>query len=141
MTIKKVMNMGNEDNFELVPDVITKSKKSPLEKHVEARLVQRVKAAGGVSWKFVSINNRGVSDRIVLIDGRTIYTELKRDGGKMSPLQKVFMQKVLDNGGEYALVEGMDGVDQFMKKIKSDGAMWRTFAKSVWVMINKFKGL
>jgi len=127
-------------DFELVPDVIKKAKKAPLEKHVEARLVARVKAAGGISWKFVSVNNRGVSDRIVLIDGRTIYTELKRDGGKMTPLQKVFRQKVLDNGGEYALVEGMDGVDAFMKKLKADGSMWRTFAHSVWAMIVKFKG-
>ena len=134
--------MENDSQLEVdfAPEVITKAKKAPLEKAVEARLVARVKAAGGVSWKFVSINNRGVADRIVLIHGRTIYTELKRDGGKMSALQKVFMQKVLDNGGEYALVEGMGGVDAFMKKLKDDIPKWKVYLTGLKELISWFEG-
>lgn len=134
----------DNDTFELepdnVPDIITKPKSAPLEKAVEARLVARVIAAGGKSWKFVSINNRGVSDRIVLINGRTIFVELKRDGGKMSALQKVFMRNVIDNGGEYALVEGMEGVSKFIKQVKQEDGMWKTHFRALHVLVRWFEG-
>ena len=120
------------------PSSIKIPKKSPLEKVVEARLRDRIKAAGGVSWKFVSPNNRGVSDRVALINGRTIYIEVKRDGGKMSPLQKTFMQKVLDNGGEFALVEGMSGVDEFIKTIKVESKWWGACVQAHRKMVTSF---
>ena len=120
------------------PPSIRTPKKPPLEKEVEARLRDRIKAAGGVSWKFVSPNNRGVSDRVALINGRTIYIEVKRDGGKMSALQKAFMQKVLDNGGEFALVEGMGGVDDFVKKIKAERNWWIACVQSARELITSF---
>ena len=135
------MDKNNQgDMFPTPPPVIKTPKVAPLEKDVEKRLVSRVRAAGGVSWKFVSPNNRGVSDRIVLIDGRTIYVEVKRDGGKMTPLQVQFMQKILDNGGEHALVEGMGGVDKFAKKIKSDRAMWKIHFRAIGSVVERFKG-
>ena len=120
------------------PPSIKIPKKSPLEKEVEARLRDRIKAAGGASWKFVSPNNRGVSDRIALIQGRTIYIEVKRDGGKLSTLQRSFMEKVLDNGGEYALVEGMQGVDDFIKTIKREKAWFKQCVQVARVMITSF---
>ena len=119
------------------PSILT-PKKPPLEKEVEARLRDRIKAAGGVSWKFSSPNNRGVSDRVALINGRTIYIEVKRDGGKMSALQKAFMQKILDNGGEFALVEGMQGVDDFIKTIKRENDWWLNLTQVNRRMITSF---
>ena len=106
------------------PEIITQSKRAPLEKDVEKRLHQKIKSIGGQSWKFVSINNRGVSDRIVLISGRCIFVELKRDGGKMSPLQKTFRDRVVEHGGEFALVEGFAGVDRFVEKLKQERTVY-----------------
>ena len=120
------------------PAIKAAAKGSPLEKEVEAKLIRRVRSLGGQSWKFVSPNNRGVSDRIVLIDGRVIFVELKRDGGTMTPLQKVFKGKVEGCNGEFALVVGMNGVEAFIDKIKSDRAMWRTFYRAIWSMTNRF---
>ena len=120
------------------PPSIRIPKKPPLEKEVEARLRTRIKAAGGVSWKFVSPNNRGVSDRVALINGRTIYIEVKRDGEKMTALQKVFMHKVLDNGGEFALVEGMSGVDDFIATIKTESKWWASCVQAHRTMITSF---
>lgn len=135
--------LNDAEDFMLMPDVpdsIKIPKKAPLEKHVEARLVDRVRSAGGVSWKFVSINNRGVSDRIVLMDGRVIFVELKRDGGKLSPLQRLFRDKVLDNGGEFALVEGMGGVDRFVKKLRADRSFWKIHFRAIGAILRLFKG-
>lgn len=88
-----------------------------LERDVEKRFALKIKSIGGISWKFVSVNNRGVADRIVLYKGRTIYTELKRTSGKLSPLQKVFRGKVLDNLGEYVTIYGDHGVDNFIEQL------------------------
>ena len=120
------------------PPSIRTPKKSPLEKDVEARLRDRIKAAGGVSWKFVSPNNRGVSDRVALINGRTIYIEVKRDGGKMSALQKSFAEKITINGGEYALVEGMQGVDDFIKTIRDEAQWWHTHVQPLRELLTSF---
>lgn len=109
------------EDFELtpyVPEVIKKSKKSPLEKKVEERLRVKVKAMGGYSWKFVSPNNRGVSDRVVIYKGRVIFVEVKRDKGKMTALQQTFRERVFSHGGEFTCVYGFDGVDGFIEKLK-----------------------
>lgn len=103
-----------------VPKVIKNDPKAKLEKDVEARFRLRIAKAGGTSWKFVSPSNRGVSDRIVLFYGRTIYVEMKRTGGKMTPKQELFRQKVLDNGGEFACVEGDAGTDAFIKELNAN---------------------
>ena len=120
------------------PPSIRTPKKSPLEKEVEARLRDRIKAAGGVSWKFVSPNNRGVSDRIALINGRTIYIEVKRDGGKLSALQRSFADKIIANGGEFALVEGMQGVDDFINTIRDEGQWWQTHVQPLRELLTSF---
>ena len=122
------------------PPPIVKSTKAPLEKDVEAKLVRDVKRIGGVSWKFVSPNNRGVSDRIVLYHGRTIYVELKRDGGKMSPLQEQFRLKVLNNGGEFAEVVGIAGVNAFIEKLKNEQSVWASYLGALRGIVVWFKG-
>ena len=64
-------------------------KNNTLERDIEAKLVKRVKAHGGLCLKWVSPSAAGVPDRIVLLPGgRVIFVETKRPkGGKLSPLQ------------------------------------------------------
>lgn len=58
-----------------------------LEKTVEAALVARVKALGGICDKFNS-GRRSVPDRIVTLPGnRVIFVECKAPGKKPTPLQ------------------------------------------------------
>lgn len=58
-----------------------------LEKTVEAALVARVKALGGMCDKFNS-GRRSVPDRIVTLPGnRVIFVECKAPGKKPTPLQ------------------------------------------------------
>ena len=77
------------------------------EKSIEAKLVDAVKAAGGVCWKFTSPGTAGVPDRIVLLpSGRIAFVEVKASGEKPHPLQRLrirtlrrldFKAFVLDN--------------------------------------------
>lgn len=64
-----------------------------LEKDIEKKLRQMVKARGGMCLKWVCPGWSGVPDRIVLLPGGRIYfVETKRPkGGKVSALQKKWM--------------------------------------------------
>lgn len=78
------------------------TKRNPLadvtEADVEATLVRRVKAAGGVAEKFTSPSKRSVPDRLVMLpidnpEHRAIvaqyiwFVECKRPGAKPTPKQ------------------------------------------------------
>ena len=58
------------------------------EKQVEQKLVQAVKARGGICPKFVSPGFDGMPDRIVLLPGRHFgFVEVKAPGEVPRPLQ------------------------------------------------------
>lgn len=58
------------------------------EKTLERKLVQAVKAMGGIAPKFTSPGFDGMPDRLVLLPvGRIAFVEVKRHGEKPRPLQ------------------------------------------------------
>lgn len=86
------------------------------EKAIEAYLVKRVKEVGGKAYKFNSMSNRGVSDRIVLFpNGKLYFVELKTAKGVQSPLQKLFEKEVTELGQEYVLLNSRYTIDEFIK--------------------------
>ncbi|HDM8259689.1 PDDEXK family nuclease [Proteus mirabilis] len=55
---------------------------------IERNLVNEVKKAGGITYKFTSPGRRGVPDRIVLLPhGKIIFVECKAPGEKPRPEQ------------------------------------------------------
>ena len=59
------------------------------EKELERKLVESVKAMGGIAPKLVSPNYYGMPDRLVLIPvGRLAFVEVKRYGEHPRPLQE-----------------------------------------------------
>ena len=51
-----------------------------LEKELEDKLVQKVKALGGRAYKFISPGNAGVPDRLIALPGGKVgFAEMKRD--------------------------------------------------------------
>lgn len=85
-----------------------------LEKAVEAYFRKAVAAAGGVAFKFVSPSHRGVSDRIVCLHGQTWFVELKRPGGRLSPLQRVFAAEMKRLGQRYACLSSRLEIDEWL---------------------------
>jgi hypothetical protein len=89
-----------------------------LEKDIEAHLVRRVRDAGGRAYKFVSPAHRGVADRIVVMPGGRIwFVEVKKAGGRLSPLQREFLAEVKGFGCQYEIVWSKGDVDAFVKAI------------------------
>jgi hypothetical protein len=85
-----------------------------LERDVEAYFRKAVAAVGGVAFKFVSPSHRGVSDRIVCLQGQTWFVELKRPGGRLSPLQRVFAAEMERLGQRYACLSSREEIDQWL---------------------------
>lgn len=87
-----------------------------LERELEKILVSEVKKLGGRAYKWVSPGNDGVPDRIVIFpDRKPIFVELKTDKGKLSPLQKVQIDRLLKLGQYVTVVKGIDGLSQFFQ--------------------------
>jgi len=86
-----------------------------LEKQIEAHLVKRIKALGGVAYKFTSPALRGVADRIVCLpNGQTWFVELKTEGGRLSPLQKVFADEMTRLNQKYVCLWSKEDVDNWI---------------------------
>ena len=85
-----------------------------LERDVEAYFRKAVEARGGVAFKFVSPSHRGVSDRIVCLQGQTWFVELKRPGGRLSPLQRVFAAEMERLGQRYACLSSREEIDEWL---------------------------
>lgn len=88
------------------------------EKTIEEYLTWAVEVAGGVTFKFRSPSQRGVADRIVCLpDGQTWFVELKTQGGRLSPLQKVFASVMQQTNQRYIVIWNIEQVDAFITSV------------------------
>jgi hypothetical protein len=87
------------------------------EAEIERYFVQRVKALGGYAYKFRSVSQRGVADRIACMpNGEAWFVELKKPGGKLSPLQKLFADDMMALGQRYCCLWSKEDVDQWCSR-------------------------
>jgi hypothetical protein len=85
-----------------------------LEKDIEAYFVKSVKAMNGIAYKFNSLSNRGVSDRIVVLpNGEAWFIELKTERGRLSALQKIFANDMRRLNQNYACLNSIEAVDRW----------------------------
>jgi hypothetical protein len=86
------------------------------EKEIESYFKWAVMSMGGKTYKFRSINQRGVSDQIACLpNGDTWFVELKTKGGKVSALQKFFMEEVTGLSQQYACLWTKEQIDEWAK--------------------------
>jgi hypothetical protein len=82
------------------------------ERDIEAYLVERVKARGGVAYKFVSPGRRGVPDRLVMLPGGVLlFVELKAPGKKAEAHQLREHKRLRDMGQKVVVVDSLESVD------------------------------
>lgn len=87
-----------------------------LEREIEAYLVRKVKAKGGIAYKFTSPQRRSVPDRLVVLPtGRMFFVELKAPGKVPTRLQ-VHEHEVLRGLGQLVfVVDSKEGVDALLR--------------------------
>jgi hypothetical protein len=86
------------------------------EAEIERYFVQAVKALGGYAYKFRSVTQRGVADRIACMpNGKIIMVEIKKRGGRLSALQEVFAEEMRSVGAPYVCLWSKESVDDFLQ--------------------------
>ena len=85
------------------------------ESEIETYFCWAVMRLGGVTYKFKSPTQRGVSDRIACLPGGTTwFVELKQPKGRLSELQKVFESEMRLTHQRYAALWSKDMIDHWM---------------------------
>ncbi|WP_368393493.1 VRR-NUC domain-containing protein [Veillonella ratti] len=89
------------------------------EKEIEKRLTIKLKELGCLVYKFISPNNAGVPDRIVIYpSGRVDFIELKTLSGRLSPLQAAQIDKLKRKGANVDVVVGLAGADDYVERVR-----------------------
>lgn len=89
-----------------------------IENDIENYLIKKVELLGGLCMKFVSPGRRGVPDRIILIDGKTFFVELKRPGGVLRKDQLKMKEKFEKQGVSVYVVETKQKADTLLTIIQ-----------------------
>jgi hypothetical protein len=93
--------------------------KSESELEIEKYFIWAVASLGGKSFKFKSINHRGVADRIACLpDGSTWFVEIKRPkGGRLSTLQILFAEEMAKLNQNYACLWDKNQINEWKNKL------------------------
>ena len=87
------------------------------EKEIERYFCKRVRAAGGFAYKFRSITQVGVADRIACMpNGEAWFIELKKAGGRLSALQRILAEEMTHPKQHYACLWSVEDVDAWLKR-------------------------
>jgi hypothetical protein len=89
-----------------------------LESDIETYLINEIKKLNGLCLKWPPNKQKGVPDRIAIIPGYgTVFIELKRKGGKISPIQKFMINKIKKAGGSVRVITGKREVKLFIEAV------------------------
>lgn len=89
------------------------------ENRVERRLIDGVKALGGITFKFVSPGRAGVPDRVVILpDGAVHFVELKALGGKPSRIQLRRISQLRKLDVTALVLTGADEVERYLDNLR-----------------------
>ncbi len=97
-------------------------KKELKEKDIEKYLRDEIKKLGGIAYKFVSLGNAGVPDRLVLLPfGQIYFVELKAPGKKTRAIQNRQIEKIEKLGFRVVVIDSKEQVNDFITALRPLG--------------------
>jgi Holliday junction resolvase-like predicted endonuclease len=69
-----------------------------LESKVQAKVIKQLEAQGYYVLKLLKTNKNGIMDLIAIKPNEVYFVEVKRKGGKLSPLQEYRIKELRDLG-------------------------------------------
>ncbi len=85
------------------------------ERSIEQHFIWAVLMLGGKTYKFRSVTQNGVADRIACLpDGSTWFVEIKQAKGKLSKLQTLFAADVIALRQTYACLRSKEDINEWM---------------------------
>ncbi len=95
-----------------------------LEKHIEQKLIKKVKDKGGLALKLVSPSLDGLPDRLLLLSkGKIAFAELKAPGKKLRPLQEKRKRQLEELGFLVFVIDNANGIDAVIEKVIGGDAL------------------
>ena len=88
------------------------------EKVLERNLNKEVEALGGWSIKILSNFISGLPDRLVLLNGRAYFVEVKSKGKKPSPIQRIVHKKLEALGFPVRVIDTTEKLNNFINAIR-----------------------
>lgn len=90
-------------------------RESSVERYFSRLVATRL---GGRAVKLPAGSERGLPDRLVLLPGgRLELVELKALGGRLSPIQRIWIERAGELGVKVSVVWGREGVDQWVEEL------------------------
>lgn len=96
---------------ELKEGIVRAREEKIMERDIEKKLVMKVKGMGGLALKLVSPSMNGLPDRLVLMEGKAFFVELKDTGKKPRPLQLLRIRQLRELGFKVYVVDNADMID------------------------------
>ena len=91
------------------------------EKAIEHRLVNKVRALGGLCLKFASSSMTGYPDRLVCLPGgKAVWVELKSKGKHPTRFQELRHQELREKGFEVYVADSAAAVDALAAKWRAE---------------------
>ena len=91
------------------------------ESEIETYFCWAVMRQGGVTYKFKSPTQRGVSDQIACLPwGATWFVELKQPKGRLSALQKAFENEMKATNQNYVALWTKQMIDDWVIHVRPD---------------------
>lgn len=91
------------------------------EKAIEHRLVNKVRALGGLCLKFASASMTGYPDRLVCLPGgKAVWVELKSKGKHPTRYQELRHQELREKGFEVYVADSAAAVDALAAKWRAE---------------------
>jgi len=84
-----------------------------LERDIEKALCDRVKTLGGLCEKFTSPNRKNVPDRIVTLENRIIFVELKAPNKKPTKAQERDHNRRIKLGCDVRVIDSVGAANAF----------------------------
>ncbi|MBR8700255.1 hypothetical protein IX317_000623 [Fusobacterium sp. DD29] len=92
------------------------------EKQIEDYLKKKVKDSGGLCIKWTSPGTAGVPDRIVILNKKVRFVELKAPDKRnnLSKLQKAVINKIRKCGVDVYILATYEEIDNFIETLAGD---------------------
>lgn len=87
------------------------------EAKIEEYLKEKVERLNGMYIKFSSPGTNGVPDRIIILEGKVYFVELKAPGKEPRKLQKFIHAEMLKRGVKVYIIDSLEGVVKFIHEI------------------------
>lgn len=79
-----------------------------LESKLQSKMIKLAEASGWYVIKLIKTNKNGIPDLFMIRDGRVVFFEVKREGGKPRPLQEYRIKELQNVGVEVYVCDNIE---------------------------------